>query len=126
MHDDRSNPFLPPSAEGYIFVISSDIRYVSSRAYAPRLALPLMLAVCLMHSIGSEAQTVAAPERVSAAEVLVLFNASWPDEDGNGRSDSQDVAEYYAARRGIPSDHLLGLALTARTNKPDQLEYPDF
>jgi hypothetical protein len=65
-------------------------------------------------------------EWVAPKEVLVLFNASWPDEDGNGRSDSQDVAEYYAARRGIPGDHLLGLAATPYRAKPEHLPYPEF
>src|SRR5262249_10171000 len=65
-------------------------------------------------------------ESATANEVLVLFNEKWPDEDGNGHSDSQDVAEYYAARRGIPPDHLLGLSVTDRHVKPDRLSYPEF
>ncbi len=42
------------------------------------------------------------------------------------RSDSQDVAEYYAARRGIPTDQLLGVAVTDRQGKTDAITYPDF
>ena len=90
------------------------------------LTLPLMLVVWLLRSIASDAQTDASPDRVAPAEVLILFNTSWPDEDGNRQSDSRDVAEYYAARRGIPKDHLLGLPVTARTGKPEHLQYPDF
>jgi hypothetical protein len=63
---------------------------------------------------------------VTPTEVLVFVNASWPDEDGNGRFDSQDAAEYYAVRRGTPMDHLLGLAVTEWEGKPNHFTYPDF
>src|SRR5262249_25002894 len=74
----------------------------------------------------STAELGSARAVVTPQEVLVLFNTRWPDEDGNYRSDSQDVAEYYARRRGIPIDHLLGLAVTERQGKPDAIGYPDF
>ncbi len=86
----------------------------------------LILAAWLLRAVGSAAQTGAPQEWVTPQEVLVLFNARWPDEDGNYRSDSQDVAEYYAARRDIPREHLLGLAVTERQGKPDNLAYPGF
>jgi hypothetical protein len=63
---------------------------------------------------------------VTPSEVQVLFNASWPDENGNGRSDSHDVAGFYAVRRGIPKDHLLGVAVTERVGKSDHFTYRDF
>lgn len=44
------------------------------------------------------------------AEVLVVYNSAWPtDSTGLGINDSQQVAEYYAARRGIPTANLLGV-----------------
>jgi uncharacterized protein (TIGR03790 family) len=46
------------------------------------------------------------------ARVLVIYNTSWPDADGDGVGDSLEVAQYYAARRGVPAENLLGLALT--------------
>src|SRR5262244_3821103 len=79
------------------------------------------LVAWLLWSIGSDAQTTSLQDRVTPQEVLILFNTRWPDENGNYRSDSQDVAEYYAARRGIPTGHLLGLAVTDGQGKPDML-----
>lgn len=99
---------------------------MSARAHPPPFIVGLILSVWLLRAVGIPAQTGAVQEWVTPKEVLVLFNARWPDEDGNYRSDSQDVAEYYAARRGIPTDHLLGLAVTKRQGKPDNLAYPDF
>ena len=44
-------------------------------------------------------------------QVLVVYNATWPaDSVGAGVGDSQQVAEYVAARRGIPAGNLLGLS----------------
>ena len=39
--------------------------------------------------------------------------------------ESQDVAEYFAARRGIPRSHLLGLGVTEQEAKPAHLRYRD-
>jgi uncharacterized protein (TIGR03790 family) len=46
------------------------------------------------------------------ARVLVIYNTSWPDGDADGVPDSTEVAQYYAARRGVPAQNLLGLPLT--------------
>src|SRR5215471_17226721 len=86
----------------------------------------LTLGALFLPGIGIDADTNSLQDRVIPQEVLVLFNTRWPDENGNYRSDSQDVAEYYATRRGIPGDHLLGLAVTEGQGKPDSLAYPDF
>lgn len=90
------------------------------------LALTLVLAVWVLCSSAGESQIGAPPHRVTPDDVLVLFNTSWPDEDDNRRSDSQDVAEYYAARRGIPRSHLLGLAVSEREAKGSHLAYREF
>ena len=86
----------------------------------------LIIATCFPRATGGAAEPSSARAVVTPREVLVLFNTRWPDEDGNYRSDSQDVAEYYAIRRGIPMDHLLGLAVTDGQGKPDMLDYPEF
>jgi uncharacterized protein (TIGR03790 family) len=86
----------------------------------------LVTVVWLLRSAGGAAESDAPSDWVSAQDVLVLFNLNWPDEDGNHRSDSQDVAEYYASRRGIPADHLLGLTVTEREAKPDRMSYVAF
>lgn len=43
----------------------------------------------------------------SPDRVLVVYNAAFPDEDGDGTGDSEEVALYYAAKRNIPVDHVL-------------------
>ncbi len=43
------------------------------------------------------------------ARVLVVYRANAADTDGNGISDSLDIATLYAARRGIPPGNLLGV-----------------
>ena len=54
---------------------------------------------------------IAAP--IQAAEnpatVLVVYRTNCPDYDKDGTGDSEQIARYYAARRGIPLDHLLGV-----------------
>ncbi len=49
---------------------------------------------------------------VDPARVLVVFNSAWPDGDADGTPDSLEVAQHYAARRGVPAENLLGLPLT--------------
>ncbi|MFP4522565.1 MAG: hypothetical protein ACLFQK_10505, partial [Fibrobacterota bacterium] len=49
------------------------------------------------------------PASVGPENVLVLYSLDWTDDDGNGQSDSKDLAEYYALRRGVPSQNLLGV-----------------
>jgi uncharacterized protein (TIGR03790 family) len=44
-----------------------------------------------------------------AKRVLVLYNANWPDENGDGVGDSEEVARFYAAKRGIPLGNLVAL-----------------
>jgi len=40
-------------------------------------------------------------------QVLVIYEKNWTDSDGNGKSDSLDVAEYYMSKRGIPVANIL-------------------
>lgn len=41
--------------------------------------------------------------------VLVIYRSNCPDYDKDGTGDSEQIARYYAARRGIPLDHMLGV-----------------
>jgi len=50
-------------------------------------------------------------EHAGPRNVLVVFNAESKDTDGNGLADGREIAEYYARRRGIPEENLLGLKL---------------
>lgn len=61
-------------------------------------------------------------EWVGPEGVLIIYNSNWPDNDGNGKSDSQDVAEYYALRRGISVNRLLGVTCTTSYS----INYEDF
>ncbi|MEI6165740.1 MAG: choice-of-anchor Q domain-containing protein [bacterium] len=50
------------------------------------------------------------------AQVLVLYNASYSgDENTNGVQDSLEVAQYYMAQRGIPTNNLLGMNCSTTT-----------
>jgi uncharacterized protein (TIGR03790 family) len=60
------------------------------------------------------------------ARVLVIYNTAWPDGDADGTPDSTEVAQYYAARRGVPADNLLGLPLTPSTWSYGDAEWPLF
>jgi len=101
------------------------MRPMKARRYSRWLGV-LAIAVLLLRTAGSDAQSDAPGDWVNPQEILVLFNLSWPDEDGNHRSDSQDLAEYYANRRHIPRDHLLGLSITEGEAKPDRITYVNF
>ncbi len=86
------------------------------RGGARTLLCPLLpLLVCLSaaaHPPVTPYQSPGAHAHPTGTNVLVLYNAAWPDEDGNGISDSADVAWYYAQRRAIPSNNVLALAIT--------------
>ncbi len=43
--------------------------------------------------------------------VLILYRSDDADKNGNGKGDSLEAAEYYAARRNIPRRNMLGLKL---------------
>ncbi len=49
------------------------------------------------------------------AKVLVVYNTSFPDNNGNGIGDSQEAAEYYAAKRGVPSGNILSVSTSTST-----------
>ncbi len=46
----------------------------------------------------------------TADRVLVVYNVNWPDGDGDGMGDSEQVARFYAASRGIPQRNLYAVA----------------
>ncbi len=56
------------------------------------------------------------PER-TAHRWLVIYNANWPDEDGNGINDSEEVARHWAALRGVTADNVLGVACSTGTSE---------
>jgi uncharacterized protein (TIGR03790 family) len=47
------------------------------------------------------------------SRVLIVYNANWPsDSDSDGVKDSLQLAQYYAAKRGVPAANLLPLNCT--------------
>ena len=49
----------------------------------------------------------------SASKVLIVYNSNYTiDSDGDGVQDSLEVANYYAAARGVASSHILGVKAT--------------
>ena len=50
--------------------------------------------------------------RATGRHVMVIYQADGGDRDRSGKGDSREVAEYYAARRNVPPENLLGLKLT--------------
>ncbi len=81
-----------------------------------RLAAPPVAAAL---ALAAASALLAAPRAVALTDpwsdpsrVLVICNTNWPDADGDGTGDSLEVAQYYAARRGVPGDRLLALPLT--------------
>lgn len=47
---------------------------------------------------------------------IVVFNQNWPDENGNGINDSEEVARYFAMRRGVPGMQVRGVSCSTGTN----------
>jgi uncharacterized protein (TIGR03790 family) len=47
------------------------------------------------------------------ATVLVVYRSNCPDFNKNGMGDSEEIARYYAQRRGVPASNLLGVKVDA-------------
>ncbi|MDD2654994.1 MAG: hypothetical protein PHI86_07835, partial [Candidatus Omnitrophica bacterium] len=60
------------------------------------------------------------------SRVLVVYKINSTDSDGDGIGDSQQLANYYALKRGIPESNLLGLNITVTHNYYYTGEYPKF
>ena len=52
----------------------------------------------------------------TAARWLVVYNQNWPDDNNNGVGDSEEMARYYAMRRGVPLSRLMGVSCSTGTN----------
>ncbi len=80
-----------------------------------------LLAALAVGAIGDEAKW-----RTGAENVLVVFAANDADRDGSGSPDSAEAARYYAARRGVPEENLLGLTLKRQPGRGGEWTYPEF
>ena len=60
------------------------------------------------------------------SQVLVVYRTNSVDLNNNGIGDSQELANYYAQKREIPSDHLLPVTISVSTPYYDRNEYTKF
>jgi len=72
----------------------------------------LSAAIAWAHPAAGPYQSPGPHQHVGPTNVLVIYNTAWPDTDGNGLGDSLDVAHYYAERRGVPTNNLLGVTIS--------------
>src|SRR5215813_7850082 len=64
---------------------------------------------------------------MSPSQVLVVYAANGTDVDNDGVSDSRQLAEYYAQKRGIPASNVLGLNISVvNENNTYAYDYPRF
>lgn len=65
---------------------------------------------------------------VGPTNLLIIYNTNWTDENTDGTNDSQDVAIYYAARRSVPTQNILGVSVTEYedTTWKDYIAYDHF
>ena len=64
--------------------------------------------------------------RADGRNVLVIYQADDVTCDAAGKGESKNVAEYYALRRGVPTENLLGVNLNGLYGAKGKLEYKDF
>lgn len=62
----------------------------------------------------------------SASPVLIIYRNNTPDTDGDGVGDSEQLARYYASKRNIPIDHLLGLNISVASTFYGAGQYSQF
>ena len=75
-----------------------------------KIATLVCLSVIVALSVTSVCSSALAGE---TSPVLIVYNSSWTgDNDGDGTQDSLQVANYYAAKRGVPAANILGVACT--------------
>ncbi len=66
------------------------------------------------------------PPRPTGANVLVVYQSDDLDRDKNGTGESEESARYYAERRGVPAENLLGLSLNDEKGLKRNWDYRDF
>jgi len=64
--------------------------------------------------------------RAEGRHVLVVYATDDADRNGNGKPDSIEAADYYARRRGVPAENLLGLSLKRGPDTKGDWTYPEF
>jgi uncharacterized protein (TIGR03790 family) len=81
---------------------------MNNKIHLQPFRMSLLVVLCCLGAWCAHAAT----SSPGAERVLVIYNANYTgDEDGNGVQDSLQVAQYYAAKRGVPAQNLLGLPL---------------
>ncbi len=76
-----------------------------------------MLPILILSTLLASSQTPYDPDPEGTAHKwVVVYNADWPDADGNGINDSEEVARHWAKRRGAPASSLLGINFSFGTS----------
>jgi len=80
------------------------------------------------HPTNAPYQTPGEHSHVGPSNVLVIYNTAWEDGDNNGKNDSLEVAEYYANRRDIPANNILGITVSNYLDNTwkDYISYENF
>src|SRR4051812_46900954 len=95
------------------------------------LGLFLLITACSKQTSVQEQATqsstkvmaVSPTSSLQPSSVLIVYNSNYTlDDDQDGVQDSLEVANYYAARRGIPSANILGIAPSDSADVPSYAE----
>ena len=86
----------------------------------------VMLLAALAVALAAVARADDEAWRPDGRNVLVIYQADDPTCDPAGRSESKNVAEYYAIRRNVPPENLLGVSINGLYDPNRKLEYKDF
>jgi len=80
------------------------------------------------HPSNAPYQNPGVHSHVGPSNVLVIYNTAWEDGDDNGENDSLEVAEYYANRREIPANNILGITVSNYLDNTwkDYISYENF
>ena len=94
-----------------------------------KTCFPLVFsAFVFAHPSNAPYQNPGVHPHVGPSNVLVIYNTAWEDGDNNGKNDSLEVAEYYANRRDIPANNILGITVSNYLDNTwkDYISYENF
>ena len=80
--------------------------------------LLLLSALLTINAAHLGAQT---PTQIDPARVLVIYNQNFPDQNGNGLGDSEEIALAYQVKRNIPTGNLFAVSCSTNNTYYSQL-----
>src|SRR5262245_45078397 len=84
-------------------------RFLSNRSI--RSVIAFLMVSCL-HVFGMFSATAWA---TAPSQVLLVYPVVSGDSNNNGIGDARELVDYYIAKRGVPADHVLGVANSVGT-----------